>query len=322
MKPSLQSALNRKFKESTWDSNQLVLTGYHGDKVRSVVFGITEDVLLEENGQIFLRPCSDLKTLAKLFHSGNDPAGGWYLVREQREWLRQMLVMILGQKKANQTVRILEAGVASYVHHYTYLSVIADTLRDLKKDIRISLATVDVCAFPILQVAALEKELEQGLAQPKKVEILGIEFALAQDFIDFVNSHPRSFGSISTELWIKNMSNLSEMVELGCYDIITEHFLTSCIPENNSEIEDLRCVYGEIIRKGGYLLCAAGLRRDSEEYDRYVDLHSRNKLVLVDNEVSWDPYGHTREDIVQFGSEQPHKIPTRRGNTLSLFQKI
>ncbi len=64
------------------------------------------------------------------------------------------------------------------------------------------------------------------------------------------------FGRISTELWVRNLERREDIVPLGRFDVITEHFLTAVLDQELGQITRVRSVYSRILAAGGYLLCA------------------------------------------------------------------
>ena len=323
----IQRDLTYQLTQCTFDRESIVPCGYHANRVNSTTFAIEGDVLkITGRHTAILTSHNDVVSLAKLFEGRKDPAGGWYLVKEQREWLRKCLVDIFsGSKRPQpQTLRILEAGVASFVHHYTYLRIIFDALQESRSNVRIALTVVDQCAFPLLQITALENELSKGLRSPKMINVGKSKISIERNFLAVVNPKTRNFGNIGTELWVKDLADEESVAQLGCYDIITEHFLTSVLDKRIREREtvQIRKTYSRIMKQGGYLLTANGIIKGSNMYSEFIKLHQENGLKLIDNATRavWDPYGLDRTSIVSFlyGEKE---LPISLDNTLSMFKK-
>ena len=327
MKEPIQSKLNQEFKEDII-KNQIILdaTNYHLNKIQNVPFGIQGDVIVWQDGQPYLQFCSDLQAVANLFATGaSDPAGGWYLVKEQRTWLKENLINIFKQKEQENpysTIRILEAGVASYIHHYTYLSILVDALKAVSSKLRIALTVIDHYAFPLKQIDAIERLLTKELTSFDQIKIDGHIFKISQEFRQFVTQHPRFFDRISIELYKKDLSDPNEMLMLGQYDIITEHFLTSCLHDRQDIIEKIRQNYAYAIKNNLYLLCASGVSHENEQaYQDYLALHKKHGFKLVNKATSWDPYGYNLKELLHFQKKSSILKPVNFGNTLFRFQR-
>jgi hypothetical protein len=322
----MQRPLTSGLRDCVLEGDLIRPCEYHDNRAHSSPFGIMEDVLDIREGQHtgFLVPSRDLKQMADLFHMGADPAGSWYLVKEQRDWLAERLFEILSSRRGHDTVRILEAGVASYIHHYTYVAILQSVLSRLPDPPRLALVVVDKCLYPILQIQAMERELAAGMRRPRTLRVAGQPIAIERRFFEVMGPALRDFGRISTELWVKNLELLEDVSRLGRFDVITEHFLTAVLDQQLEQITRIRHVYSRILEPGGHLLCATGITERSPSYRGYVDLHPDLGLHSVDPKTSavWDPYGLAREELLQFslGKRAP-RIPCALDNALTVYRR-
>lgn len=328
----MQKDLNYTLTKCDIQENELLACGYHENRAKSIPFGIESNAIKVVSKYVgFLTPTRDIKSIAKLFEQNKNPAGGWYLVKEQREWLRKNLYNILlgkanHEKYQDSPIRILEAGVASFVHHYTYLRIISDVLNEIDRNLRVSLIVVDKCIYPIVQIAAIERELADAIKKPKRIDLgnsLSIE--ISKEFLSIMSLEHRMFGNINTELWVGDLTKHIEVGGLGAVDIITEHFLTSVFDKRirENEISLTRKTYGKTLKPDGYLLTANGLTSGSPSYENFIKLHSVNNLMEIPErtETVWDPYGLKRESLIAL-LYQEKEIQVLLDNTMSVFQKV
>jgi len=328
----MQKDLNYTLTKCNIKKNEMLVCGYHENRAKSVPYGIESNAIkIVSKYAGLLTPTQDIKNMAKLFEQGRDPAGGWYLVKEQREWLRKNLYTIFSKqmehkKPWDSPIRILEAGVASFIHHYTYLRIISDVLNEIDKNLRISLIVVEKCIYPIAQIAAVERELANAIRKPKSINLENnVSINITKEFLSIMNQEHRLFGNINTELWVGDLTNPIEISRLGMVDIITEHFLTSVFDKRirENEISLTRKTYGKILKLGGFLLTANGLTSESPSYENFIKLHRLNNLAEIpeQTETVWDPYGLKRESLISL-LYQEKDIQVLLDNTMSVFQKI
>ena len=110
---------------------RIIPCGYHRDRAENVIMRL--DPLRNPGGDLqqerTIEPTACFIELAKrLDRHGAPPAGGWYLVAEQRNWLIKQLSDAISVSTAPE-VRILEAGIASHNHHYSYLDLVSQALQ-------------------------------------------------------------------------------------------------------------------------------------------------------------------------------------------------
>jgi hypothetical protein len=323
---NMQRPLSGELGNCVLEGDRIQPCGYHRDRAHSVPFGLTEDVLAVQPGAQtgFLIPGRDMKALADIFRAGPAPAGSWYLVREQREWIEERLFEILASRRGHETVRILEAGAASYVHHYTYIAILRSVLGRLHDPPRIALAVVDKCLYPILQIAAVERDLAAGMRRPRTIRVAGQPIHIDRRFFGIMSPQLRDFGRISTELWVRNLERPEDIAPLGRFDVITEHFLTAVLDQELEQITRVRSVYCRILVPGGYLLCATGINKASASYQGYEEIHPELGLRKVDEKTQdvWDPFGLVKEELLQFSfGKHASRVPCALDNSMAVYRK-
>lgn len=322
----MQRPLSGRLGICTLDGDGFKPCGYHQDRAHSIAFGLMEDVLDLKSGEQtgYLVPGRDLKNMAGLFLSGVGPAGSWYLVREQREWLAERLYEILSSRRGHETVRILVAGVASYVHHYTCVAILCSVLGRLPDPPRIALVVVDRCLYPLLQIAAVERDLAAGLRKPHSIKVIDQTIRIDHRFFEVMTPAFRNFGRISTELAVRDLEILEGMTPLGQFDVITEHFLTAVLYHELEPIQRIRRVYSRILVPGGHLLCATGITRLSPSYQGYEDLHPELGLRKVEAKTVnvWDPFGLSKEEVLQLSlGKKASRVPCAIDNSMAIYRK-
>jgi len=322
----IQVSLNRRLKQCRHDERGLVLCGYHHDRLACTAFKIDQSVTGGARTAI-LRPTRDVRELARLFQTGSSPAGSWYLVREQREWLESRLEEILTEHRSTGTIRILEAGAASFVHHYGFLSILETVLRRLPAAPRVDLTLVDKCLAPVLQVDAVEALLAEGLRRPRRwtpfkarsVTRLGMTLNIDRRFAEMMNTRRRSFARISCDLRTLDLRHVGSIRALGQFHLITEHFLTSVLDRFMPDIRAVRQTYAAVLVPGGHLLCASGLTSRARSYQQYQQLHEELGLhsVAEHTRACWDPYGLETQAILDLSEA----VAVAKDNTLTDYVK-
>ncbi len=303
-------------------NSRLIPCNYHKKRVNCPIYA-TQHKATRKNGRVAGLPSThDIKELARLLYKRQHPAGGWYLLREQRDWLGENLFQILRDKHDGTTVNILEAGVAGYIHHYTYLSIVADVLQRLNNGLRISLTVVDRCAYPIMQIAAVDKLLASGFTPPREVRIDDASFSIDEHFTQVMNIETRAFERISMVLSVGDLNNSNSMMRLGSFDIITEHFLPPVLKFRSGEIAEIRDVYSKILAPGGRLLSASTIVSTHPFYSEYANIHRNCGFENIEeaSELVWNPFSVESELIEKFlKRENPRGFDVPLENILSVY---
>jgi len=317
---SIQKEINeRGLGDCRLDQGLLVPCGYHHDRAQCLPLRL--DSAMSRTDMDPTVACvpsgEDTRKLALSLctpDSSWPPAGGWYLVREQREWLVEKILAHL-QQTGRSSLRILEAGAASHVHHFTYLTLLQEVLDRADRPVTIEVVTVDRCLLPILAIQACHASVDGAIS------VHGVEIAVHPSFSELLRrtgvlDDPR----LSGQALNRDLKDGSELAELGEFDLVTEHFI-SAVVGNFDLLDRFRATYSRLLRPGGWLLCACGLTRrtDPHDYSRFLELNSRHGLVLRDIDGTWDPYGMKREQIEVLLTDRPLK--THVDNTLFHFER-
>jgi len=310
-----------KARACLMQDSRLIPCDYHKERVCCPIYA-TQRRAVKNHRVARLPSTDDIKGLARLLYTRREPAGGWYLLREQRDWLGENLFQILKDKQDGATVNILEAGVAGYTHHYTYLSIIADVLQRLNNDLRISLTVVDRCAYPIMQIQAVDKLLASGRILPGEVRIDGASFSIDEHFTRVMNIKTRAFERIRTALSVEDLNDSDSMMQLGRFDIITEHFLPPVLESRSGEIAEIRDAYSKILVPGGRLLCASAIVSEHPFYSEYAKIHRDCGLENIKeaSELVWNPFSIETELIEKFVKRKnPRGFDAPLENILSVY---
>lgn len=290
---------------------KLVPCGYHNDRKNAEIYGVCDDGGCASVKMVDSRHSSTLSRSAHINHllkelsyDGNI-AGGWWLIKEQREWLKAHLQSALKQIQGD--CHILVAGVAGYAHFYSYLRIVFDAANSVDFDIsRLYIDVIDSCIFPLLAITEIEKSVRATpkwcflSSLQKTYNVMGEAVTLSKhnrDFIkkmapDICKCHIRTLhGSIMQ--MAKKFDNIHKK-----YDIITEHFLLSMIENVDKLIDESRANYQQVMKSGAHLLMACGF--DSMNFvNRLVEIHHKYKMVTIYDEIVkvWDPFGLTRSEL-------------------------
>ncbi|MCP4689791.1 MAG: class I SAM-dependent methyltransferase [Desulfobacterales bacterium] len=283
-------------------NGELTPCPYHATRVEAPIFGARRAAAIKENGMATLPRDDSMKALARMLRDGPEPAGGWWLLREQRDWLGKNLFEILGEKEDGETVHILEAGVASYIHHYTYLSIVADAMRRLNNGPRVALTVIDRCAFPIAQIIEIDRLLTSGLPVPAVVRVHNARFPVDARLAEVVNMEDRALGRIRATPLVGDVRDVASIKGAGSFDVITEHFLPAVLESRRAEIAEIRDVYARILAPGGRLLSATTMVREHPDYSEYEKIHRDRGLEKIEDasERVWNPFSVKAELIAHF----------------------
>lgn len=321
---SLQKEINIKKKgDCLLADEKLIPCGYHLDRIGNSAYKIDENISKKvdfESGTILAT--EEFKRFSQQFLSNNKPpAGGWYLVKEQRDWLKNALREII-EEKISDTIRILEAGAASYIHHFSYLTILKELITEIGGHLNLEIMVVDRCIFPLLTIDAINRDTFRDLKSRPILQIKNYEVELDKEIMiiiekeDLLNDNRISVNTRQFDLTEKEKAGY-----LGRFDIITEHHLTAVI-ENFDSLNEIRKTYSEILATDGYLLCACGITRSKSEqvFEKFRLMHEEKGLRLIAEERVWDPYGMPREKILSLLSHS--SINTVFDNTLFKFKKV
>lgn len=311
----LQHALTKALGLCQYDENDCNIIKpckYHLDRAFTVAMPLEETIVWDMSGFTGKMPPSDkFKDLAfRLAYDKNLPAGGWFLVKEQRDWLKARLVEIF-KGYSGKEINILEAGVASHVHHFTYLSILKDALNESGlKNIKLKVTVIERCCFPLKCIEAINEKTFVNIKN-SKIDVYGNEIRMDKFFIELIeNKKIFEDDQILVELMEGDLRSLGGEVKPK-FDIITEHFITA-VAENWRDIVAIRESYSNILKKNGSLLCACGTRYSFNEEDqrrtRFLDLHQKKGFEQKGEVSVWDPYGMKKSDFLQLLTDKELEV--------------
>ncbi len=297
---------------------------YHADRVTCPLHATREPARAQGDGRGLLSPSKDLVDLATLLHQSRDPAGGWYLLADQRNWLEKNLVMALATKTHGAMIRVLEAGTASLVHHYSYRAILAEVIRKLENELCIELTVVDRCVYPIVQIESLENRIGNGVDVPTEIDAGGNRIRIDRTFSEVVDNADRSADRIRTEVLVMDLQDTEAMSRLGSFDIITEHLLTPVLAFQSGEIGKIRENYAALLKAGGQLIAASTIVSEHPFYSEFSRIHEKNgmKELRERGERVWNPFDskmHLVENFLQKGV--PQYLDVSLINQLSIYEK-
>lgn len=301
--------------------------GYHASRV-DCVFHAEYDVQFSDvgdNSHAFLVSNRGSRNLAGLFSKSGGPAGSWYLVREQREWLTSRIRAYHDVITHDDPVRILVSGIAGHAHFLGYLLAICEALSDAasacERDIEITV--VDRCAYPLVVVQAAVAAIDRPGLFGCSFKIAGKKYTCDKRLISGLRSHADIRSKLKLEFRQQDLSERSESLECH-FDLITEHFLTSLLDKDFKSIEPIRRNYAAWLRDGGRVLTADGLAKNASRYTEYLELCAQCGLDSVPGTAvpAWDPYGLGHETLQRIAeAKDGERFPVSRDNTLTEFVK-
>lgn len=334
----LQTALNDGYRGrcTLEDRKQWACCTYHLNRAECVAFAITDDAVEGGRNNASVRSTPDIVKMSRLFDSGTPPAGSWYLVKEQRDWLAdqvaQKIRSVAAERNLKRTpIRILESGIASYVHHFTYLHILHEVLQRLKMpEVSIELVVIDRCGYPLAQVRTVEERMDLGYYHPGTVYVGNKTLQIPASVAALLQQQANRPSRISTSLIEVDLANpnavmdaLDESGEEPTFDLVTEHFLTSVLRKNIRDfaIRQTRETYRRLLRPSGRLLAAVGFRARTRVFRDMIKMHEEADLIVhrASRKRSWDPYGLTPEQIGDFQVQS--SVSVSLDNTLVRFDR-
>lgn len=325
MSQKIQTKLNDSAHICSHDNGKNTPCGYHQSRVHCQFAAIKDDLLQTSQDSFhgFLKEGPSTTQLAKWFSETNLPAGSWYLVKEQRMWLKQRLVERFNEHKSSQPLQVMVAGVASYVHALGQLLLYLEALQESQSKINIVVTFVDRCDFPLKQIAGFLEAVKSKAFFRYKFKIGDEKFTCCKQLDKEIREKREQLKQIEVLYRFGDLSDAS-LFPSRQFDVITEHFMTSLLYKKFDSIRPIRANYAYWLKNDGRLLSADGLRTDSELYQMFTELN-RDLGLIVDAEQSvpvWDPYGlqqETFQNILE-GNKQ-RRISVELDNTLSEFVK-
>ena len=310
------------FSRCTFIKGKLCPCKYHVSRANSIIFTTTDNggckpAGLFENkfmSPLLRSPETDL--MIRYLSEGNNLAGSWWMVKEQREWLFRHLVAILSEKRG-EICNILVSGVAGYAHFYSYLHIVFDAAKEAGFDVSaLRIDVIDSCITPILEIASIEKQVrnEHRLRLRSKVkkhyDIFGFPIAIPATNRKFINEMIPDIRKCCIRTLHCDVMHIADYRKemTSRYDIITEHFLLSMIENEHKIIEGIRKSYSTMMKSGGHLLAAGGFSSLSD-LNNIIEIHKKSKMTIEgsDNIKVWDPYGLSVGQLQDI-TNNPNKI--------------
>ncbi|MBO6517413.1 MAG: class I SAM-dependent methyltransferase [Bacteroidia bacterium] len=320
--------LTRGLKLCRFENGKVIPCEYHENRSTATIHKLSDgsgEQRVKESRQVIHRRTPDIIRLSHLFNKKADPAGSWYLVQEQREWLHNQLVDVLTSYLAkDEECFLLEAGVASYVHHYTFMDIVIEACGESGFPLnKLHVDIVDKCITPLYQIASIERSLRHKLFLGKHYRIFDRKFRMSSQHQTFLKKRKEKLKQINVKLFLRDLRQLEDIQELGSYDVITEHFLTSMIGKQRESMDKVRESYSRLLKKGGVLLSATGVR-DQEFWNNFLSIHIQHGLrpELKTKTDVWDPYGIERGTIVAIGHNPDSSLVAAQDNTMIRFTRM
>ena len=313
--------------------DKVVPCGYHNNRKAATIYGVHDEggcavakIGDEKHSSALVRSPHINHLLKELAYDGNI-AGGWWLIKEQREWLRMHLQSVLEQKRDD--CRILVAGVAGYAHFYSYLQIVFDAATATGFDIsKLHIDVIDSCVFPLLTIDEIEKsvrgEQKWSFISPlqRKYNVMGQEVALPSQNRAFIKAMIPNIRKCHIRTISGSIMNMAEkFTELHkAYDIITEHFLLSMIESVEKLIDESRANYRKVMKNGAHLLMACGFS-SVDFVNRLVTIHKEHKMETSYDDIVkvWDPFGITRSELQDISNDINSEPRIRLDNCLIDF---
>jgi len=321
----MQDSLNNKFGCCGFVNGKYTPCDYHLSKVNNSVFKLSDsssNISFGESNQITHTPTPNMIKMSELFNNpGREPAGGWYLVQEQREWLESRLRKIF-VSEINKEIYLLVAGVASYVHFYTFIKIVLDISKEVDFPLKkLYVDVIDKCIFPLDQIASIERVIRIKKKRiPKSIKIHGMKVGIHIDKRILIDSICSDLRLINVRLMQRDLKYVDDFDKRGSYSIVCEHFLTSLFRKLPELVNATRTTYKELLKEGGNLIIATGIK-DTDYDSKLKSLHIRNGFKLIDEKKVWDPYGMDYEYIKSIASDRESKISVAQDNRLMHYIK-
>lgn len=291
--------------------------GYHEDRLGNEICKISAVRMDSDNPMQRHVPAEPefIDLADRLTGHGAPPAGGWYLVAEQREWLLRELVKCFRDRRGTD-VRILEAGIASHNHHFSYISIVRDAVRRADADVRVEVVVVDKCACPIFVSKWVWERLAEHAAT---ASFENCPVPLHGQFAEFVRSDVEQGPPLQQRFVVGDLTDVSSLgFPANSFDIVTEHFI-SAVLDSIPLLREFRRTYSELLKPQGILLTAFGAtpRLRQTEFTELLDIHEECGFTLLDYDYVWDPYGLRAEVLTSL--REGSDLETFCDNTVARF---
>ena len=301
--------------------------GYHLDRARNMVFGLSTNVIPKERNLGLMPPTEEFKRLVTYFQPDHpSPAGGWYLVKEQRDWLKENLIRLIrarNKEHGQLQFHILEAGIASFNHHFSYLTILKEVLDQIGiPGMKLNITVTDKAYFPLFCIDQINKASLPLLLKKKEIQVFNNIIPLSEEFLKWiVNTEVLLDDRLKVRTKQYDLTDSFNTAQLGKFDFVTEHFITAVI-DNFNIIDQIRKTYSVLLNEKGYLLDASGITPHihAERFDQFLEIHEKYNLEQSTGQINvWDPYGMRSATLLQILEDKEIEVPFDNG--LFIFQK-
>lgn len=303
--------------------------GYHRDRAQcsfSGFFDTGDPDQCCEDGVFQVARTPDIRAFGSAYVRGKPPAGGWYLVQSQREWLTTQFTRLFAAEP--ERPRLLISGCAGHVHFFgTLLIALAAMERAGTQELEIVVA--DRCDYPLDQIEALMSALRapgRGLKRfLGRAELKTPQAAFPLDAALIKARPEREALERVTVKTVQTDITALDAATAGTFDIVTEHFLTSMADKKMPMIAAVRAAYARVLKPGGAVLSADGFERGSTRYREFLELCGEAGFTHdpAQTRFVWDPYGLPSRTLETFDSAPKSAAPlaVQRDNALSVFYR-
>lgn len=308
----IMQGLKSGFNKCQFRDGVLIPCDYHGNRGEAEIMGIDDNggckAMNISQRNAFKSPIvrsPQMDELLTTLGEGGNIAGGWWLVKEQREWLHRHMVSLMRNKSGD--FRVLVAGVAGYAHFYSYLRILINAAAEADFDCsNLYVDVCDACLTPLMEIAAIENSIRTAsssllaLSLKSSYDVMGYRFSLSVRNRNFIKVMLPEIKKCHVSVLHCNIIDLPYEWGrfIGSYDVITEHFLLSMMQNVQALIDATRMVYAQMLGAGGHLLMACGMN-SHEHLERLIDIHSRHHMTLFENDhlKVWDPFGISYNEL-------------------------
>lgn len=309
--------LKHGFDTCRFVNGSLEPCAYHRNRAETLIVGILDGggcdtaPLYSSVHHRRLSRTADMKRLLELLASDGRVTGGWWLIREQREWLRRHLAAIFAER-LNRPCRVMVSGVAGYAHFYSYMHILFDAARDAGYDISgLSVDAVDSCITPLLEIAYIENSIRRGGSWPmsgvkSRYDIIGFGLDLPAENRHFIKEMIPDIRKCTIRVVHSDILDMHERRSdmNGLYNIITEHFLLSMMESVLQLVDCSRSSYSNLLRENGHLLMACGFS-DMDFISNMLKIHENHGFIADETDMVkvWDPFGISRSELQQMTND-------------------
>ena len=324
MTKSLQQKLNdRGMGNCRIDSKgRLQPCGYHENRARNSAFRLNTLEGYTNNPTVYHVPVrDDTKRLARLFAEKIcPPAGGWYLLARQRRWLRDRLTTLIENSRLT-TLRVLEAGAAGHVHHFTFLAILQELFETTSVE-KIEVVLADICIMPALSIREVRRQGMKAIRSAGALDVSGHRVIVDDSFADLLaQTHILEDERLVESAVQEDLADPNSLSVQAAFDVVTEHFISAVVADWDLR-SSFRATYSRVLKPGGHVLSACGFTNLAKPsvFKRFRQINEERGLEVRDLQAVWDPYGLTEEQVAVLAEGK--SLTVHADNTLFDHQRI